>query len=123
MEDDIVRQREVQLIQHFVCVLKSRFPGVLKVADVGCGNGFTLAALAPQFSADAFLGFETLGELDGAVDGHPAHELGVEEVPRFSPDLPDALVLLPPMGRSRVSAVGEERPPRGCQQRDSLPSI
>src|SRR5437868_107044 len=63
MEDDIVRQREVQLIQHFVAVLKSRFPGVLKVADVGCGNGSTLAALAPQFSADAFLGFDFSPEL------------------------------------------------------------
>ena len=46
--------------------------------------------------------------VDGPVDGDPAHELRVEEVPGLAADLPDALVLLTPARGGGVGEIGEE---------------
>ena len=46
-----------------------------------------LAAVFPV--VDAIAGVRQIGQRDGPVQGHPAHDLGVEEVLRFSPHLPD----------------------------------
>src|SRR5690242_13005848 len=49
-----------------------------------------------------------IGELDGAVKSHPAHELRVEEVSRTSTHLPDTLVRLLPTCRRCISNLDQE---------------
>ena len=57
---------------------------------------------AVRFHAvDAVRRVEQIGQGDGAVERHPAHELRVQEVLRAAPDLPDPLVGLGPALRRR----------------------
>ena len=56
------------------------------------------------------LGAELAGQGDRAVQRHPAHELGVQEVARLAADLPDALVLLPPAAGGGVRGRDQEPP-------------
>ena len=55
-------------------------------------------------------GAELRGQGDRAVERHPAHQLGVQEVPRLAADLPDALVLFPPSAGRGVRGGGQEPP-------------
>ena len=57
---------------------------------------------------DAVLGPERAGELDRAIERHPAHQLRVQEVLRLPADLPDALVALHPSRCGGVGGVDEE---------------
>lgn len=57
MEDPITRQKEVDLIGNFF-----RLPGIQKTAkdvlEIGCGNGYTLNLLQPQFRNYKFTGLD-----------------------------------------------------------------
>ena len=65
-------------------------------------------------------GAELAGHGEGAVQGDPAHDLGVEEIPRRTADLPDALVLLGPAPGRGVGHGDEELLGRGVQLADLL---
>src|SRR5271170_5793995 len=54
------------------------------------------------------LGAELSGQRDGAVQRHPAHDLGVHEILLGSADLPDALVLAGPAARGRIGDGDQE---------------
>src|SRR5581483_10009207 len=49
-----------------------------------------------------------LGEPDRAIEGHPAVQLRVDEVPRLVADLPDALVGAAPRPHREVGDLAEE---------------
>jgi ubiquinone/menaquinone biosynthesis C-methylase UbiE len=57
MEDPITRQKEVDLICNFF-----RLPGIKKqtrdVLEIGCGNGYTLGLVQPQFRENKFTGLD-----------------------------------------------------------------
>ena len=59
-------------------------------------------------SVDAVERVEAVGQRDRAIERHPAHQLGVQEVAGLAPDLPDAVVGLLPAGGGGVGEVGEE---------------
>jgi hypothetical protein len=55
-------------------------------------------------AGDPVFGAEQRGQGDGSVQRHPAHELGIQEVPGLAADLPDALDRHPSMvSASRAS--------------------
>ena len=64
------------------------------------GVGDLVARRALQ-RGDAVRRVEHLGQRDGPVERHPAHQLRVEEVLRTAPHLPDALVRLAASARRR----------------------
>src|SRR6266571_2757779 len=51
---------------------------------------------------------QCVGKFDGTVECHPAHELRVEEIPRASTYLPDALVRLLPTCCRRIGNLDQE---------------
>src|SRR5262245_38781008 len=59
MADDITRRIETNAILSFVSSSVSKGP----VADVGCGNGYTLSRLAESFPHLNLVGFEPNGAL------------------------------------------------------------
>ena len=59
---------------------------------------------------DLVLRTDAVRDRDGAVEGDPAHDLRVQEVPRVTSDLPDALIGLLPANGGRVGAGDEEGP-------------
>ena len=58
-----------------------------------------------------------VGQGHRAVEGHPAHELGVHEVAGLAPDLPDPLVLLLPAPGGGVGQLNEES---SCRRREPV---
>lgn len=63
MADEIVRQTETDAIVAFVGDIADAGGAGLRVADVGCGNGYTLGMLAPAFPECRFTGFEMIGHM------------------------------------------------------------
>jgi hypothetical protein len=93
---------------------------VLAAEDLGEGLRLLVPAVfldgRPDLLADGrpvrhpVLRAEVGGQGDRPVQGHPAHQLRVEEVPWLAADLPDALVLFPPAGSGGVGCRGQELP-------------
>ena len=63
MEDDVVRQKEIEWIGKTLQVLQVRHQDRLKVLDLGCGNGFALQALSELYPACRFWGIDFSEEL------------------------------------------------------------
>src|SRR6266511_2586244 len=91
---------------------------VVAVERLGVGAGGLAPAVLEDRGADlvaggrprphADLGADQVGQGDRAVQRHPAHQLGVQEVAGLAADLPDALVLLPPAARRGVGGGDQE---------------
>ncbi len=64
MENEYVRKRETKAIIQTIKAFK-KFKGNdrLKIADIGCGNGYTLSVLAKKFKNFTFLGIEKNDDL------------------------------------------------------------
>ena len=60
MADELIRQRETEAIASFVGLATG---GAGRVADFGCGNGYTLEVLAEQYPDVELYGFEYTPEL------------------------------------------------------------
>jgi len=60
MDDEIIRSRETELILKFLGIFKGQS---LKIADIGCGNGYTLGFLATQFPSNNYWGIDNSAEL------------------------------------------------------------
>ena len=64
MEDDQVRERELQFLTGAFRVLRQRNSGALRVLDLGCGNGYALSRMLPLAGyADQFWGVDFSPEL------------------------------------------------------------
>ncbi len=68
MADEIVRQTETDAIVAFVGDIADSGGAGLRIADVGCGNGYTLGMLAPAFPDCRFTGFEMIGHMRGLAE-------------------------------------------------------
>lgn len=60
MQDEIIRSKETDLILSFLDVLKRER---IRIGDIGCGNGHTLACLARQFPYNSYWGIDNSAEL------------------------------------------------------------
>jgi ubiquinone/menaquinone biosynthesis C-methylase UbiE len=60
MEDEIVRKRETELISNFINILGRK---KLEIADIGCGNGYTLDVLSAKFPGSKYWGIDFSEEL------------------------------------------------------------
>ena len=60
MEDEIVKDREVELISNFINILKGEN---LRTADIGCGNGYALNILSTKFPNNIYTGTDISQEL------------------------------------------------------------
>jgi ubiquinone/menaquinone biosynthesis C-methylase UbiE len=56
MEDEVVREKEIEQILNVVAELQTRLGRSLKVLDLGCGNGYTLSALSAAHPANHYYG-------------------------------------------------------------------
>lgn len=64
MADDITRGKETDAIRTFVGeAIAAKGGGSLTIADVGCGNGYTLSVLNEAFPGQTFVGFEPSSDL------------------------------------------------------------
>ncbi|TDT86254.1 methyltransferase family protein [Pseudodesulfovibrio indicus] len=63
MADQSIRRMETEAICGFVADILSRADRKLVIADVGCGNGYTLEVLSKAFPGQIFLGLEKTPEL------------------------------------------------------------
>lgn len=63
MEDDYVREKELEWITRYHNFLAQRAQRPLNVLDLGCGNGFALARLLANGSQDRFWGVDFSEEL------------------------------------------------------------
>ena len=59
MEDDVVRQKEVELISSFIGTIADKSI----IVDVGCGNGYTLEVLSKVFPSHHYWGLDLTPEL------------------------------------------------------------
>lgn len=60
MDDEIIRNKETELILNFFDVFKGQS---LKVADIGCGNGYTIDLLSKESSHHKYWGIDNSAEL------------------------------------------------------------
>jgi ubiquinone/menaquinone biosynthesis C-methylase UbiE len=63
MEDEFVRQKELEWITSYRDLLRLRNGAPLKILDLGCGNGYTLALLGKATPPDQFWGVDFSEEL------------------------------------------------------------
>lgn len=56
MEDETVRQKEIELLRHVVCLLAGS--SKLKILDLGCGNGFALSELTSSLPQHQYWGMD-----------------------------------------------------------------
>jgi len=63
MEDDHVREKELEWICSYLDLLRQRYQRPLNVLDLGCGNGYALATLLRTASPDRFWGVDFSEEL------------------------------------------------------------
>lgn len=68
MEDEITRNKEVELICNFIGLFSSELSKLsnkkpIKVADIGCGNGYTLSILSNKYANNVYYGIDTSNEL------------------------------------------------------------
>ena len=93
---------------------------ILAAEGLGEGTGLLVPAALEDGRADLVAGggplpgsvcrAELRGQGDRPVERHPAHQLGVQEVPWLTADFPDSLVLLGPPARGRIRRGGQELP-------------
>ncbi len=62
MEDQIIRAKELDVLSRYLRLL-SRSRARRRVLDLGCGNGYPLAYVAPRFPAVLFAGLDFTPEL------------------------------------------------------------
>ncbi|MEC9367933.1 MAG: class I SAM-dependent methyltransferase [Pseudomonadota bacterium] len=76
MADEVIRRTETDSILAFVAsALKARRKsGPALIADVGCGNGYTLGLLAKAFPKHKFVGIELSNELRGLAEKRIAQD-------------------------------------------------
>jgi ubiquinone/menaquinone biosynthesis C-methylase UbiE len=58
MEDDVVREKEIEWIRNTLRTLQVRQQSALNVLDLGCGNGFVLQVLADHYPSCRFWGVD-----------------------------------------------------------------
>ena len=58
MEDDVVREKEIEWIRNTLRMLQDRQRSALNVLDLGCGNGFVLQALSELYPSCPFWGVD-----------------------------------------------------------------
>lgn len=63
MEDDFVREKEVEWILGFVSALDRREQRVIDILDLGCGNGYTLERVATAHPRHRYSGLDFTEEL------------------------------------------------------------
>lgn len=64
MEDEIVRDKEVDFIRDFLSALRKKCgKKKLRVLDLGCGNGYTLSVLSRSGHGDSYWGLDFSGPL------------------------------------------------------------
>jgi ubiquinone/menaquinone biosynthesis C-methylase UbiE len=64
MEDEVTRNKEVEVILGFFELLKKKTSGrALRVLDLGCGNGYTLSRVAEAYSQHKYWGADFSEEL------------------------------------------------------------
>src|SRR5579862_2769594 len=63
MEDDYVREKELEWISRYRGILASKAQRPLKVLDLGCGNGYTLEQHLAEGARDQFWGVDFSEEL------------------------------------------------------------
>src|SRR5664279_1436698 len=63
MEDDHVREKELEWICSYLDLLRQRYERPLSVLDLGCGNGYSLATLSRTASTHRFWGVDFSEEL------------------------------------------------------------
>jgi ubiquinone/menaquinone biosynthesis C-methylase UbiE len=73
MEDDFVREKEIEWITELFQLLQSRSPRPLDVLDLGCGNGYALERLTALGSPARLVGADCSAELLAIARGR---ELG-----------------------------------------------
>jgi Sodium/hydrogen exchanger family len=100
------RQHQVGGVQVVAAERLGVGAGAVAPAVLEDGGADLVAAGGPGF--DPAGGTERPGQRDRPVQGHPAHQLGVQEVARLAADLPDPLVLLLPAAGGGVRRGGEE---------------
>lgn len=63
MLDEVIRARETDAIHRFVAWAADRLGREIELADVGCGNGYTLDTLSVGFPLHTYAGYELTDEL------------------------------------------------------------
>lgn len=63
MLDEVIRGRETDAIHRFAAWAAERLYREIEIADVGCGNGYTLETLHVAFPLHTYAGFELTDEL------------------------------------------------------------
>jgi ubiquinone/menaquinone biosynthesis C-methylase UbiE len=63
MEDQFVREKEIECITNFYRFVKEESHHPLKVLELGCGNGYTLEAMSSMDRTDQFWGVDFSEEL------------------------------------------------------------
>lgn len=63
MDDDIVRDRELEMILQTLKYLKAENNTIDKILDLGCGNGYALGFLAPIFQDTHYYGLDYTPEM------------------------------------------------------------
>jgi ubiquinone/menaquinone biosynthesis C-methylase UbiE len=58
MEDDVVREKEIEWIRNTLRILQDRQQSALNVLDLGCGNGFVLQGLSELYPSCHFWGLD-----------------------------------------------------------------
>src|SRR5262249_51190351 len=80
--------------------------GAVAPAVLDDGVPDLVAGLSPPI--DSIPHAQQIGHCDSTVQGHPAHELRIEEVTRFAAELPDPVIFLLPAARGSLGNLGEE---------------
>src|SRR5664280_3070435 len=63
MEDDHVREKELEWIRSYLDLFRQRYQRPLNILDLGCGTGYALATLLETASPDRFWGVDFSAEL------------------------------------------------------------
>src|SRR5580693_7305115 len=63
MEDDFVREKEVEWILTYRDLLSRRHERPLHILDIGCGNGYTLEKICANANSDRLTGLDFSEEL------------------------------------------------------------
>jgi len=64
MEDEVVRQKEIEFILKYLAVPKNEQTNkILKILDLGCGNGYTLSVLSKAYPNNYYYGIDYSADL------------------------------------------------------------
>lgn len=62
MDDEIIRNREIDIISRFIKVVTEQERVPLKVLDLGCGNGYTLSCIIKSIPLNNYFGLDFSGD-------------------------------------------------------------